>query len=95
MSGPAQSLRLQILLESAALSRVLDRLCVLGIVPRVLTLRRDETGRGELRVELDLLSPQLSESLIARLGQIPAVVSVALDDDEPGLKLQKDANDSL
>ncbi len=80
MSGPAQLLRLHILLESVALLRVFDRLSVLGLVPRAMEFRKGEKGEGRLALELDPLEPHMAESLLARLGQIPAVISVESED---------------
>jgi len=76
MSGSAQILRLQLHLESMTLSRVLDRLAVLGLVPRVVAFRRGTDGQGRLRLTLDAMAPPQAANLIARLEQIPAVVVV-------------------
>lgn len=76
MSRSAPLVRLHLLLDSQGLSRALDRLTVLGIVPRKLEFRRAENGLGRLVLDLDTVPTDAVPSLMARLEQIPAVAAV-------------------
>ncbi len=70
--------RLEIVLEPAALLRVLDRLVVLDLLPNVRCLRRPETGDAVVRLEWADIGMANAVNLRDRLAQIPAVRTVCL-----------------
>lgn len=80
MSASAQIVRLNIHLEPSGLTRVLDRLAVLGIVPRTMSFHRGQANGNMLFLELDGLSDTTRQNLVLRLEQIPAVQKVRIGD---------------
>lgn len=68
--------RLQIVSEPAALSRVLDRLTVLDLLPNVLHFQQQEAGDAVFQLEWKDLEASRALNLRDRLAQIPAVRTV-------------------
>jgi hypothetical protein len=73
MSDPAQIVRVHICLEWSGVVRVLDRLSVLGHVPKRMVFVQSSVAEGQLRLELGLQTEAQAVSLIERLEQMPAV----------------------
>ncbi len=90
MSDPAQTVRLHILLCDglSGLSRIVDRLAVVGVVPLEIVFRRGPGERAFLHLELDGVSPGTVASLVLRLRQVVAVscVRVAVRNGGAGLE---------
>lgn len=70
--------RLCIVLEPAAVLRVLDRLVVLDLLPNALNYRRLDSGDAEVQMEWDDIDHAKMINLRDRLTQLPAVSAVRL-----------------
>jgi hypothetical protein len=68
--------RLDVVLEPAALLRVLDRLVVLDLLPDVLRFERPKKGDAVLQLEWENIDAAKAVNLRARLAQLPSVVMV-------------------
>jgi hypothetical protein len=80
MSEPAQTVRLHIHLCDglSGLSRVIDRLAAIGIVPLKLCFRRGRNGRAIAHVDLGPSDRVAAEQLRERLVQLVPVVAIRL-----------------
>lgn len=70
--------RLDVVLEPAALLRVLDRLVVLDLLPDVLRFERPKHGDAVLQLEWEDIDAAKAVNLRDRLSQFPSVRKVSL-----------------
>lgn len=75
MAAPSH---LCLVLEPAALSRVLDRLAVLDLIPDTLCFERRHAGEAILQMAWDDFDAAKAANLRDRLAQFPSVSAVVL-----------------
>ncbi len=80
MSEPAQTVRLHILLCDglSGLSRIVDRLSVVGIAPNEIRFRRSRGNLGYAHIDLGRTEPFVAKQLATRLEQLVPVAWVRL-----------------
>jgi hypothetical protein len=80
MSGPAHAVRLHIHVCDglSGMSRILDRLSLVGLTPMSIVFRRGQQGQGFLHLTLAPKDSTQAETLAVRLEQVIPVIRVRL-----------------